>query len=452
MERQMMRQLSIFLAILSFFIAGAQVLAQTPLLLNHQGRIFDQSGQPLSGTQQLTFKLYDSATAQTELWREDLSVSFQNGYYSVQLGINTPLKLSIFKSKELWLGITIGQGGQELKPRIRLVSVPYAILAKTAENVSGGVVDASEIKVGGKVIIDSKGNWKGPKAGLKGDAGESCSIAKTGKDSAGNVTVTFQCGQKSTTITIPKGPAGKDGESCSIAKTGKDSKGNTIITFKCGKNLTNVIVLRGPQGPQGPQGPKGPQGPAGPQGPRGPKGPQGPPGKNGGLCYVRWGSWGCASGYTEVLRGRPGWYESSGLTGSAYSDVDCVDIKAKALKTWSNLYMYYNNLAYGLSNGRGVVKVGSRCSICCSGGCYVALGTDKCASGYTRVYSGRTGVAHRQSVSPLSSKILCVDTSIKFYTWTSGYNYRLIRFRESPNEYANGMDQVDNLCAVCCRK
>ncbi len=262
------------IAALFFFFSTPLVSAEVPLLLHHQGRIIDQSGVPLSGTQKITFKLYSNATAQNEIWREDVSISFQNGYYSVQLGINSPLKVSLFENKELWLGITVGTGGQELKPRIRLASVPYAVMAKVAVNVKGGVIEAKEIKVGNKVVIDKSGKWVGDKAGLKGD---SCSITSK-KAVAGGIELTFKCGSQDTKVTIPsgpKGPKGDKGDSCSITSQKKDSQGNLQLVFKCGNNTTTVVVPRGPKGDKGDPGPKGP------------KGDKGDPGSAGGINLMR---------------------------------------------------------------------------------------------------------------------------------------------------------------------
>ncbi len=239
----------VFIAIMAVnfaLLGGSEVLAGVPLTLHHQGRIVDKNTGPLSGVQQVTFKIYDSQNATNAIWSETVSTTFENGYYSVQLGLVTPLSVDIFKkNKSLFLGVTVGSGS-ELKPRISLASVPYAILAHTAENLSGGIVDAKTIKIGGKVIVDSQGKWVGSTAGLKGD---SCSIDGVKSTNTG-LEVKFKCGNKITPIIIPKGPKGDRGP-------------------------------RGPQGPKGDPGPRGPQGPKGPKGdpgPRGPKGPKGDPG------------------------------------------------------------------------------------------------------------------------------------------------------------------------------
>ncbi len=210
-----MRKL-IFISMLSIVLAGIvskRAEAQAPLLLHHQGRILDSSGQAISGTQALIFKIYSSATASSELWSETVTVSVQNGYFSAILGLNTQLKNSIFeKNPELYLGVTVGNTGQELKPRIRLVSVPYALVARTSQNVRGGVVDVKEIKVGGKVVVDSKGTWKGPSSGLQGPPGASCKIANTSTDAAKNTLITFQCGKQTTQVKVNRGAPGPKGD------------------------------------------------------------------------------------------------------------------------------------------------------------------------------------------------------------------------------------------------
>ncbi len=58
----------------------------------------------------------------------------------------------------LYLELTIDED-EELSPRQALNAVPYARLASTATNVSGGIVDASELRVGGMVVVDGSGDW-----------------------------------------------------------------------------------------------------------------------------------------------------------------------------------------------------------------------------------------------------------------------------------------------------
>ena len=101
--------------------------------------------------------------------------------------------------------------------------------------------------------------------------------------------------------------------------------------------------------------------------------------------------------------------------------------------------------------GDGMAKVPSRCSTCCAGGCYTALGTTSCAPGYAPVYTGRAGGIEAYSGASLVGKTLCVDDSATaLATYASGYATRMMRYRETAGGSENGMDAVSNACAVCC--
>ena len=72
---------------------------------------------------------------------------------------NQPLDDSVFADYPLWLELKVN--GETLEPRHQMVSVPYAQMAGVAESVDGGLVQASEIHVGGQPVIDSSGIWVG---------------------------------------------------------------------------------------------------------------------------------------------------------------------------------------------------------------------------------------------------------------------------------------------------
>ena len=149
-----------------------------PLEFSHQGRLFDASGQPIDTATNLEFKLYDVLVGGTDLWVEDRpGVPFDNGYFNVRLGQVTALDSSAFNGDTLYLGVSVN-GGVELSPRVALLSVPYALRAEEADhadaasnadaatmaveatnatNVTGGTVSASEVTVGGSLVIDSGG-------------------------------------------------------------------------------------------------------------------------------------------------------------------------------------------------------------------------------------------------------------------------------------------------------
>jgi hypothetical protein len=84
-------------------------------------------------------------------------VEFDEGYFSVILGESSTLDSDTFADDTgLWL--EVAPNGQGALPRIQLTSVPSAISAETAYSVSGGVVDASEVRINGTTVISSDGS------------------------------------------------------------------------------------------------------------------------------------------------------------------------------------------------------------------------------------------------------------------------------------------------------
>ena len=135
----------------------ATTAAAVPLELSHQGRLSDSAGAPLTGSHTLTFSLYDSASATTAFWTEDHTTDLDAGYFSVVLGSQgSAINTEAFAGDTVFLGISV-DGDAELGDRLPLLSVPYALRADVATSVTGGPIDATEIKVGGNVVVDSDG-------------------------------------------------------------------------------------------------------------------------------------------------------------------------------------------------------------------------------------------------------------------------------------------------------
>lgn len=185
--------------------------AGVPVTLTQQGRLFDSSGAPLSSTIDIQFALYDLPAANTPIWVETHSVTFEDGYFSVILGDTKPIDSAVLNGSTRYLGVTVGNDA-EMTPRSTVGSVPYAMMAGDA---TGDIHPTSVSIAGYGKVIDEAGNWLGvPQQGPIGPQGPEGPIGPEGP-------------------TGPQGPIGADGP-------------------------------QGPMGPTGPQGPMGPQGPAGP--------------------------------------------------------------------------------------------------------------------------------------------------------------------------------------------
>ena len=70
--------------------------ADVPEILNYQGTLTDNTGQPITGTKEITFNLYDVASGGTASWSETQTVTLIDGKFSVVLGSTNPLNANPF--------------------------------------------------------------------------------------------------------------------------------------------------------------------------------------------------------------------------------------------------------------------------------------------------------------------------------------------------------------------
>lgn len=245
--------------------AATAAHAQVPPQFTHQGRLTTANGSPVDGAVTFHFRLYDRGVGGEPIWAETREIPVEGGYYSVQLGEDTPLPVAAFTGSPLYLGVQI-EGDDEMTGRVVLSSVPYAFRAASAANATGAITPVS-VTVDGRVVIDERGRWVGDSAGLVGPEGPAGAPGPAG----------------------PAGPQGPVGERGAVGPQGQPGAAAdpvdvaTTLAFdaffvsEVARALAqdHAATLRGPVGPQGPVGAPGS---AGPQGPAGPAGPQGPAG------------------------------------------------------------------------------------------------------------------------------------------------------------------------------
>ncbi len=171
--------------------ALATEASPVPQGLVSQGRLLDSNDQPVNGSVDMIFSLYHDPTGGTAFWTEDETVPVDNGYYSARLGDPSTQGVSPITTDSLvgpvYLAITIDHA--ELSPRLQVGTVPYAQRADLADRIDGGTitnatitsssVDATQVSVGGKTVIDSNGNV---------DANQLSIGGTTIIDSSGNLT------------------------------------------------------------------------------------------------------------------------------------------------------------------------------------------------------------------------------------------------------------------------
>ena len=134
--------------VLAYCLISAIVMAG----VTHQGRLLDGVGQPISGSYDITYRLFTDSTGGSPVWQEIHSISFTDGLFSVILGDNNPLEFTSYgiRPDSLWLEMQIS-GEPVLSPRTRLSSTPMA-------EVAASIVNNGSLQVGSLVILDSLGD------------------------------------------------------------------------------------------------------------------------------------------------------------------------------------------------------------------------------------------------------------------------------------------------------
>ena len=129
------------LAAVLLLVVASTALADVPPLMNYQGYLTDESGEPLDTAISMIFTIYDDPDLATPWWTETIdSVWVVNGLFNVTLGYGSALSDTVFSGATRWLGITIGSD-PEICPRTELVAVPWAFRVATVDGARGGMID-----------------------------------------------------------------------------------------------------------------------------------------------------------------------------------------------------------------------------------------------------------------------------------------------------------------------
>jgi hypothetical protein len=120
--------MSIILLILAFSPKNA--FSQIPAMINYQGYLTDNTGQPMAGSVNMVFSIFSAQSGGSKLWTEAKVVSVDAGLYSVILGESTPINLSF--DGPYYLEVQVG--AEVLSPRQPLTSVAYAFRSSNADD------------------------------------------------------------------------------------------------------------------------------------------------------------------------------------------------------------------------------------------------------------------------------------------------------------------------------
>jgi hypothetical protein len=125
-----------FVFVTSFLlISSVTVSADIPKLINYQGMLTDNSSNPLTGTYDINFKVYNAPSGGDKRWEEtQTDVAVTNGLFNVILGNATLGGIDLDFSEEYWLEVTVE--GEQMGERLRFTSVGYAYRALVADSAA----------------------------------------------------------------------------------------------------------------------------------------------------------------------------------------------------------------------------------------------------------------------------------------------------------------------------
>jgi hypothetical protein len=162
-----MKKTALFTAFLC--LTQGILLADVPLFINYQGKVYESSGVPLGATgtaaapvaapvnRKILFRFYDAVTGGNRLWTEEQTVTISAGEFSVLLGQgidatgtaageSRPAIDAVFSSGSAsrFLEITVDNGDNSITaadvaitPRQQITTTAYSFRAKTADSIAG---------------------------------------------------------------------------------------------------------------------------------------------------------------------------------------------------------------------------------------------------------------------------------------------------------------------------
>jgi chitodextrinase len=365
--------LVLVIAILAFSVSSAFA---DPLgsAFAYQGRL-SEGGQPISGSYDFTFSLYDALTNGTQIGADVThpGTAISNGMFTVNLDFGA----NAFTGDARWLQIAVRTNNDAtftpLSPRQLIGATPYALfapyagVAATAASTASNSVNAASIQSGAVVrslngLTDQVLMQGGSNIVLNAEGNVLTVIATVPAGPAGPVGATGPVGPQG-----PEGPQGQQGVAgvagpqgsqgdpglnwrgawdSTVAYAASDAVAYNGSSWVATQSTTNsapdsgsgdweMLAQKGDTGPQGatgatgatgPVGPVGATGPVGPQGPEGPQGQQGvvgvagPQGSQGDPGLTWRGTWDSTVAYTAsdaVAYDGSSWVATQSTTNSA---------------------------------------------------------------------------------------------------------------------------------------
>jgi len=126
----------------------------TPSSLSYQGYLTSNSTGPVNEDKLISFKIFDSQSAGTQLWDSGyLTVSVNEGYFSIILSAME----SVFSGSQATLFLEIAVGTEVLSPRQEITAVPASL---SSSNWNGGIVE-NPVEINNYLNVFGSGYFSG---------------------------------------------------------------------------------------------------------------------------------------------------------------------------------------------------------------------------------------------------------------------------------------------------
>ena len=124
-----------------------------PHIINYQGRLFNNTNEPINGNIDLVVGLYETAAGDTMLWSNTISIKTASGVFNTYIGPLFPVTL---RNEELFFGVSVS--GEELWPRRQLTSQPLAMGAEETRGMrlDGGVKTVTIVQPVSTLVVETE--------------------------------------------------------------------------------------------------------------------------------------------------------------------------------------------------------------------------------------------------------------------------------------------------------
>jgi hypothetical protein len=152
-----MKKLLFFVVACVFALIWVGVQADIPKLINYQGMLTDDGGDPLNGTPDIAFRIYNASSGGTLRWNEThSSVPVADGLFNVILGSQSG-GINLDFSEDYWLEIEVDS--DTMPERLQFTSVGYAYRAMVADSALAAAPGSGSNWHLGSSVLQTNGYW-----------------------------------------------------------------------------------------------------------------------------------------------------------------------------------------------------------------------------------------------------------------------------------------------------